>query len=224
MKNRIPRGLIVSCQAAKGEPLYGCDVMHYFARCAVAGGAVAIRALADEIPSIKKEVSVPVIGLIKKDYADSEVYITPTKDEIDRLLETGCEVIAMDATARPRPFGETLKELVSYVRSLSENVQLMADIDNYENALTAEALGFDYISTTLRGFTKETKGIQIPDFDFIEKLIKDCKANVIVEGGIWERGQLEQISSFNPYGVVIGTSITRPRDITRRFSEVLQLK
>ena len=68
MKNRIPRGLIVSCQAAKGEPLYGCDVMHYFARCAVAGGAVAIRALADEIPSIKREVNVPVIGLIKKDY------------------------------------------------------------------------------------------------------------------------------------------------------------
>ncbi len=224
MKNRIPRGLIVSCQAAKGEPLYGCDVMHYFARCAVAGGAVAIRALADEIPSIKREVNVPVIGLIKKDYKDSEVYITPTKAEIDCLLETGCEVIAMDATARFRPGGETLEELVSYVRSKNRDMALMADIDNYENAMAAEALGFDYVSTTLRGFTIETKDRQIPDFSFIEKLIKDCKANVIVEGGIWEREQLEKISAFNPYGVVIGTSITRPKDITRRFAQALHLK
>ena len=100
----------------------------------------------------------------------------------------------------------------------------MADIDNYENAMAAEALGFDYVSTTLRGFTIETKDRQIPDFSFIEKLIKDCKANVIVEGGIWEREQLEKISAFNPYGVVIGTSITRPKDITRRFAQALHLK
>ena len=224
MRKQIPRGLIVSCQAGKGEPLYGCDLMHYFARCAVAGGAVAIRALADEIPSIRHEVKVPIIGLIKKDYPDSEVYITPTKAEIDVLLKTGCEVIAMDATARPRPNGETLAEIVSYVRSVNDEVALMADIDDYDDAVMADKLGFDYISTTLRGFTRETKGLRVPDCGFVKKLKEACRAKIIVEGGIWEKKQLEDISAFNPYAVVAGTSITRPKDITKRFVESLRLQ
>lgn len=223
MRNRIPRGLIVSCQAAKGEPLYGCGVMHYFARCAVAGGAVAIRALAEEIPSIKKEVDVPVIGLVKREYPDSEIYITPTKAEVDEVLATGCEVIAIDATGRRRPNGETLQELVGYIRSVNPDVALMADIDSYENAMLADGLGFDYISTTLRGFTRETEGAQIPDYGLVKSLLESCRAKIIVEGGIWEKGQLEKISGYNPYAVVIGTSITRPRDITRRFTEALHL-
>lgn len=218
----LQRGLIVSCQAGEGEPLYGCNVMHLFARCAVAGGAVGIRALADELPAIKREVDVPVIGLTKKHYSDSEVYITPTAADAYAVVKTGADAVALDATARRRPGGETLESLVKYLRKTAPNVSLVADIDNYDNALRAAELGFDYVSTTLRGFTAETRGVVCPDLSFIRRLSVPLTGKLIVEGGIWETGELEQVLAFDPYAVVIGTSITRPMCITARFNEILR--
>lgn len=220
--NRLPRGLIVSCQAAEGEPLYGCDAMHWFARCAVEGGAVGIRALADEIPSIRQEVAVPIIGLTKRHAKDSDVYITPTKADVHRLIGLPCEAIAIDATARRRPNGETLEEVVAFARAKAPDVALVADIDTYENAVRAQRMGFDFISTTLRGYTEETKGKECPDIAFIKQLSGIVPDKLIVEGGIWESEQLESVLCFDPYAVVIGTSITRPTSITARFNEVMR--
>lgn len=220
---KLQRGLIVSCQAAEGEPLYGCQVMHLFARCAVAGGAVGIRALADEIPAIRNEVDVPVIGLTKRHSPDSEVYITPNMADVKRLIELNCDAIAIDATARRRAGGETLEQLVAYARKLSPETALVADIDTYNNAVRALQLGFDYISTTLRGYTAETKDAVTPDVDFIRNVSLPLKGKLIVEGGIWEPAQLEQVLRYDPYAVVIGSSITRPMLITERFNRVLTL-
>ena len=101
--SKLKRGLIVSCQAVKGEPLYGLNIMQYFAKAAVLGGASGIRAnYTSDIIAVKNEVNVPVIGIIKEVYEDSEVYITPTLKEVEELLKTGCEVIALDATASRR--------------------------------------------------------------------------------------------------------------------------
>ena len=91
----LERGLIVSCQAVKGEPLYGYGIMHLFAKAAKSGGATGIRALADDVDSIKDEVNLPIIGLVKEIYEDSEIYITPTKTEVDRLLNTKCDVLCI---------------------------------------------------------------------------------------------------------------------------------
>ena len=199
--------------------------MHYLAKAAVAGGACGIRALYYDVDLIKGEVNVPVIGLVKKDYEDSEIYITPTKAEIDLVLATKADCIALDATLRARPNGETLEELVTYARQKAPNVELMADIATVEDAKNAERLGFDYISTTLRGYTAETKNAVLPDVDFVAEVLKVTKnTKVVAEGGIYETGELAKISALNPYAVVIGSAITRPMLITKRFCNVLDLK
>ncbi len=221
----LQRGLIVSCQAGEGEPLHGYNIMHYMAKAAVAGGACGIRALYYDVDLIKGEVDVPVIGLVKKDYDDSEIYITPTKAEIDLVLATKADCIAMDATMRSRPNGETLEELVAYARQKAPHIELMADIATAEDAINAEKLGFDYISTTLRGYTEETKGAVLPDISFVADMLKVTKrTKVVAEGGIYEIGELEKISALNPYAVVIGSAITRPALVTGRFCKVLKLK
>lgn len=221
----LKRGLIVSCQAGVGEPLHGYNIMKYMAKAAVAGGACGIRALYYDVDEIKTEVDVPVIGLVKEDYEDSEIYITPTKREIDLVLGTKAECIAIDATLRKRPNGETLDELVAYVRKKAPNVELMADIATIKEAINAERLGFDYISTTLRGYTPETKGAVLPEVGFVEEVLKTVKkTKVVAEGGVYEVGQLKKISDLNPYSVVIGSAITRPMVVTERFMKVLDLK
>lgn len=219
----LKRGLIVSCQAVKGEPLYGLDMMGHFARAAVEGGAVGIRTgYVNDIQSVQKEVNVPIIGIIKQVYEGCDVYITPTLKEVKALLETKCDVIALDCTRRPRP-QETLEEIVKYIRANSPETAIMADCDNLESAEEAYKLGFDYIGTTMRGYTPATKGIAIPDYDFVAELVKRYPdRRIIAEGGIWERDQLQKVWATGVYAVVIGTAITRPMDITKRFVEVIK--
>jgi len=217
----LNRGLIVSCQAVQGEPLYGLNIMHHFAKAAVLGGAAGIRAnYTEDINAIKKEVDVPVIGIIKAVYTGSDVYITHTLKEVKALIETGCEVIALDATKRKRPNGETLEELVKYIRKHAPKVEIMADCSDFEEAKQADALGFDYIGSTMRGYTEYTKGISIPDYDFLKKMKAELSAKIIAEGGIWDTEQLDKVLDCKPYAVVIGSAITRPMDITKHFADV----
>lgn len=220
----LKRGLIVSCQAVKGEPLYGYGIMHLFAKAAKEGGACGIRALVDDVDSIKDEVDLPVIGLVKECYDDSEIYITPTKVEIDRLLATKCDVLCMDATLRPRPCGETLEGLYEYARSKADGRAIMADVSTIEEAINADKLGFDYISTTMRGYTSYTTQYEIPDVDFVAECMSKVKhAKVIAEGGVFEVSHMEAISKVNPYAVVVGSAITRPKVITERLLGALKL-
>ena len=223
--NRLKRGLIVSCQAVKGEPLYGYGIMHLFAKAAKEGGATGIRALVDDVDSIKDEVGLPIIGLVKEIYDDSEIYITPTKKEIDRLLATKCDVLCMDATLRTRPEGETLEGLYEYARANANGREIMADVSTLEEAINADRLGFDYISTTMRGYTPYTTQYEIPDVDFVAECQKHVKnAKVIAEGGVFEVSHMEKISKVNPYAVVVGSAITRPKVITERLLGALKLE
>ena len=221
----LKRGLIVSCQAVKGEPLYGYGIMHLFAKAAKEGGATGIRALVDDVDSIKNEVGLPIIGLVKEIYDDSEIYITPTKKEIDRLLATKCDVLCMDATLRSRPEGETLEGLYEYARANANGREIMADVSTLEEAINADKLGFDYISTTMRGYTPYTTQYEIPDVDFVAECLKHVKnAKVIAEGGVFEVSHMEAISKVNPYAVVVGSAITRPKVITERLLGALKLE
>ncbi|HIZ10680.1 MAG TPA: N-acetylmannosamine-6-phosphate 2-epimerase [Candidatus Eubacterium faecavium] len=219
----LKRGLIVSCQAVKGEPLYGLHMMGHFAKAAVLGGAAGIRAnYVSDIQEIKEQVNVPVIGIIKAEYEDSDVYITPTLKEVKELIETGCEVIALDATKRSRPGGEKLEDLVAYIRRNAPDVEIMADCSDFEEAEAADNMGFDYVGTTMRSYTPYTAGIEIPDYELLRKMTRELSAKVIAEGGIWETGQLEKVLACDPYAVVIGSAITRPMDITKRFESVFK--
>lgn len=222
---KLKRGLIASCQAVKGEPLYGYNIMHLMANACVEGGACGIRCnYVEDIKSIKNTVHVPIIGIIKAVYEDSEVYITPTLKEVKELIEVGPDVIALDCTNRVRPNNEKLEDLVKYIRDNS-NIEIMADTDDYAGAKIAYELGFDYIGTTMRGYTKNTKGISIPDYDYLSNLVSMYpNTKIIAEGGIWELSQLEKVCECNPYSIVIGSAITRPKDITKRFVERINLK
>lgn len=222
--NKLDRGLIVSCQAVAGEPLYGFGIMYLFARAAKAGGACGIRALVDDVASIKKETGLPVIGLVKRIYPDSEIYITATRREADELLASDCDVICMDATLRKRPDDETLESLYAYVRERCGGREIMADISTLEEALNAEKLGFDYVSTTMRGYTQYTAHACLPDLDFIAECRKNLKrAKLIAEGGIFEVSHMQRISEIQPYAVVVGSAITRPKIITERLAGALNL-
>lgn len=214
----IQGGLIVSCQALKTEPLYSSHIMARLAYAAQEGGAVGIRAnTPEDIIEIKKSVNLPIIGLYKVEYSNSEVYITPTMKEIDALMEAKPDIIALDATNRVRPNGETIETFFKKVREKYPDMLFMADCSSYEDGLRAERLGMDIVGTTLCGYTKETEGAKIPCFPMIERLAKDLTIPLIAEGGIWVPEQLQEVFRCGAYAAVIGTAITRPREITKRF-------
>ncbi|MBQ8371860.1 MAG: N-acetylmannosamine-6-phosphate 2-epimerase [Clostridia bacterium] len=215
---KIKGGLVVSCQALPHEPMHSSFIMGRFARAAVEGGAVGIRAnTREDIAEIKKNVSVPIIGIVKRDYPDCPVYITPTMKEIYELMEVGVEIIAIDATKRPRPNGQSLDDFVSEIRGAFDGL-LMADVSDYEEAKKAHELGFDIISTTMRGYTDYTKGVKIPDFDLIERLVKDFPDTAIIaEGGIKCPEDLRLVMERGVHCAVVGGAITRPKGITEDF-------
>ena len=113
MLDKLKGKLIVSCQALPDEPLHSSFIMARMALAAKQGGAAGIRAQSKEdIQAIRETVDLPVIGIVKRNYEDSDIYITPTRKEVQELLECGCEIIALDATLRKRPNDENLEDLV----------------------------------------------------------------------------------------------------------------
>lgn len=220
----LPQGLIVSCQALPDEPLHSSFIMSKMALAAYQGGAVGIRAnTKEDIIAIKKEVSLPVIGIVKRDYEWSDVFITATSKEVDELIESGCEVIALDATQQSRP-KESLENLVKYIREQAPNVEIMADISTVEEATHADELGFDYIGTTLRGYTSYTKGhiLYEDHFSFLKEVLNKVNAKVIAEGNVITPEMYKQVSDLGVHCTVVGGAITRPKQITERFIQATQ--
>lgn len=216
--NKLRGGLIVSCQALEDEPLYSSYIMSRMAYAAKEGGAVGIRAnTPEDIQEIKKTVDLPVIGLYKQVYEDSDVYITPTIEAVDALMEVGPDIIAMDATDRLRPEGVTLDEFFIKLRKKYPDMLFMADCASIEEGIHAAKLGFDIIGTTMSGYTEATKGTVLPNFSMMRELVKQIQVPVIAEGGIWNPDELKTAMNTGVLAAVVGTAITRPRDITRRF-------
>lgn len=220
---QIRGGLIVSCQALKDEPLYSPYIMSRMAFAAKEGGAVGIRAnTVEDIAEIKKAVDLPVIGIIKEVYGDCDVYITPTMKEIDKLAACGVDIIATDCTNRIRPDGSTLDEFFRDVRAKYPNQLFMADCSCYEEGMHAAKIGLDLIGTTMNGYTEYTKGAVLPDFKLMKRLVADCGKPVIAEGGIWNPEQLKEALQTGVLAAVVGTAITRPRDITKHFVAAIE--
>lgn len=213
--------LIVSCQALEDEPLHGSIYMRKMALAAKEGGAAAIRANGVlDIKAIKEEVDLPIIGLIKRSYESCDVYITPTKKEIMELVESGCEIIAMDATNRCQITFQELKEKVDLVHQ--HGLLALADISTYNEGLNAEKAGFDIVSTTLSGYTKYSTQSEEPDYKLVKQLKKALKIPVIAEGRIFNDCQLKKMLKSKPHAIIIGSSITRPKVITERFVKVIE--
>ncbi|ATA21086.1 N-acylglucosamine-6-phosphate 2-epimerase [Gibbsiella quercinecans] len=224
MLETIKGKLVVSCQALADEPLHSDFIMSRMALAAQQGGAAAIRAnsLAD-IKAIMAAVALPVIGIIKRDYPDSAVFITATQQEVEELMAAGPAMIALDATARPRPGGVSLPELVCEIRRGYPQLLLMADIATLEEARAADALGFDCIGTTLHGYTAETQGRSLPmdDFAFLQQVLAAVARPVIAEGNITTPAMMARCLQLGAHAVVVGGAITRPQQITARFVAAL---
>lgn len=217
--------LIISCQALEDEPLHSPFIMGRMAIAAAQEGACGIRAnsVAD-IQEIKKQVNLPIIGIIKAEYDGSEVFITPTMKEIDALATEGVDVIALDATNRLRPDGTIICDSFPVIREKYPNQLFMADCATLDDALEAERLGFDFIGTTLHGYTEETQGASLPNMDLLKEMTNKCKRPVIAEGGIWTPEQLAKIMKLGVHTAVVGSAITRPQEIAKRFIAAIQSK
>lgn len=220
---KLRGGLVVSCQALPDEPLYSSYIMSRMAVAAQRGGAVGIRANTPvDIAEIKKVVDLPVIGIIKQVYDDSNVYITPTMAEVDALTAVGCEIIAMDATDRLRTGGKTLREIFTMVREKYPDQLFMADCSTVEEAVFAAEIGFDCVGTTMAGYTDYTKGRKLPAVDMITQLKARLEIPIVAEGGIHYPQQLKEVLEAGAHCAVVGGAITRPMEITQRFVSVIK--
>lgn len=228
MLEKIKNKVIVSVQAQGNEPLNKPEYLLALSQSVINGGAAALRLCGIEnIKHIKKSVSVPIIGLTKLEPTPinwlDKVYITATLKELKELLKTNIEFIAIDGTNRPREDESTLEDQIKLIKEHKKIV--VADIATLEDGINATELGADIISTTLSGYTKDTRyKVNIgPDFDLLAELIEELSTPVIMEGRIWEPLQVKQAFEIGAHAVVIGTAITRPHLITKRFAGLAPL-
>ncbi|MFB7652990.1 MULTISPECIES: N-acetylmannosamine-6-phosphate 2-epimerase [unclassified Streptomyces] len=211
-------GLVVSCQARPGEPLHGPRHMAAMALSAELGGARAVRVNGPEdVRAVKDVVGVPVIGLWKD--GDDGVYITPTLTHALRVAEAGADVVALDATERPRGDGRTLAETTAAVHDAGALV--MADVSTLAEGLAAAAAGADMLSTTLSGYTPYSPSGPGPDLHLVRELAAAGVAPVFAEGRYATPAAAADALRLGAHAVVVGGAITRPTDITARFADAL---
>ncbi len=227
MLENLKRKIVVSVQAMPDEPLYQEVALNAMIKSVVTGGAGGLRlAGARDVKNAKKMYpNLPVIGITKpKKIPDNfldVVYITPTLNDAREIIEAGADIIAFDATMRKRPNNEKLCDIINFIKS--QNKLAMADIATYDEAKNAIELGADIVSTTLSGYTRETQNKpDEPDFELCSALCRDFSVPVIVEGKIWTPEQAKKAFDLGAFCVVIGSAITRPQLITKRFTEILK--
>jgi N-acylglucosamine-6-phosphate 2-epimerase len=204
----LKSSLIVSCQAPVESPLHDAKVIAAMAKASIMRGAVGVRIdTPAHVREVRKQLpDTPIIGLWKKIFPDSEVYITPRFEEATAIAEAGADIIAIDATLRKRPDGETVPQLVEKIHQLGKLV--MADIDTIENAIAATEAGADIVGTTLYGYTPQTKHLSPPGFLLLAEMVAKLKVPVICEGGIATPEEAKNALSLGAYAVVVGGAIT----------------
>lgn len=208
--------LIVSCQALEDEPLFGPQIMARMALAAQIGGASAIRANSpQDIKAIKRLVDLPLIGLWKRKLEHYQVYITPTFADSRAVLQAGADYVALDCTARKRP--EPLAEIFEKIRDAFPDRGIIADIATLNDAKKVFALRPDYISTTLSGYTEESRTRPKPDLTLIKEIKDLTNIPILAEGNYNDGVQGANALKQGAYAVVIGGAITRPQVITRRI-------
>jgi putative N-acetylmannosamine-6-phosphate epimerase len=217
---RFYRRLIVSCQAREGEPFRDPDSQARFAVSAVDGGAAGVRAQGTEdVRAIRAVVSIPIIGIRKVTQEDGRALITPTFEAARELVAAGADMIALDVTERGRRLG-AIERLQRIQRELK--IPVLADIASLGEAMAAVDAGADAVLTTMRGYTEDTSHIRRFDCEFVRELVRHSPVPVIAEGMIETPEQARAALDAGAFAVIVGSAITRPVTIARRFACALE--
>ena len=220
--NVFKNQVVVSVQAMPDEPLYKEDCMKAMMQSVINGGAQTLRVAGVRDVKIAKSLGVNVIGITKPEKLPDNwkevVYITPTTVETQQLITAGADIIAFDGTSRQRPNNCKLEDIIKLIKD--NNKLAMADISTLEEGINCKNLGVDILSTTLSGYTKESLSNSTePDYELLKELVKATDMPVILEGRIWEPHEVTKAFELGAHTVVIGSAITRPQLITKRFIE-----
>ncbi|GAB4131909.1 MAG: N-acetylmannosamine-6-phosphate 2-epimerase [Cyanobacteria bacterium J069] len=201
-------GLVVSCQAPADSPLHEPSVIAAIARASQNQGAVGVRIdTPAHVAAVRQRVQVPIIGLWKQQFEGCDVYITPQFQQAKAIAQAGADMIAIDATLRPRPGGETVASLIQQIHT-ELGKPVMADVDTLESAIAAAAAGADWVGTTLYGYTSATRHLSPPGFDLLSQLVATLSIPVICEGGIASPDMAHKAIDLGAFAVVVGTAIT----------------
>jgi N-acylglucosamine-6-phosphate 2-epimerase len=204
----VRQGLIVSCQAPVDSPLHNPIVIAAMAEAAVIGGAVGVRIdTPDHVKAVRSRVTAPIIGLWKQQLPGYDVYITPQFEHARAIASAGADIIAIDATLRERPGGETVATLIAQIHEQLQK-PVMADVDTIDAAIAAANAGADLVGTTLYGYTAQTQQLSPPGFDLLAQMVQQLQVPVICEGGIASPEMAKEALNLGAYAVVVGTAIT----------------
>jgi N-acylglucosamine-6-phosphate 2-epimerase len=216
MLEALRGGLIVSVQAWRGSALDDPRVIEAMARAAQDGGAVAVRIEGVEnLRVVRARVALPIVGLIKREYPGFEAYISPSLAEVGAIIGAGAEIVAFDATSRPRPDGSLLIDAVQAIHAAGRLA--MADCSTAADAAAASAAGADILATTLCGYTAPTKNHALPAFDLVAELSRLGKFGVC-EGGVRSPADVRAALDAGADAVVVGTAITNVDWLVREFA------
>lgn len=223
LENRV----VVSAQASLNEPFYPADCMKAMVQSVIEGGAGGLRLAGQtHINAFRNLTDLPIIGITKPDVIPENykeiVYITPAFADALEISKAGADIIAIDATDRPRP-AENLQKLIEKIHN-DLNKPVMADVSTFEEGINSAKLGADIISTTLAGYTTHSRVTEGPDFELLEKLVEKLDIPVILEGRIETPKHVIKAFEMGAFAVVIGSIITRPHLITKKFVEAGKVK
>ena len=219
---QVQNELIVSCQALPEEALFGSDIMAKMALSAQRGGAKGIRANTPvDVKAIKLAVDLPVIGLFKEVLPGYDVIITPTLKHALAIAEAGADVIAIDATDRPHPEGDT-QQMIAAIHQQTDCL-VMADISTLAEGLVAQDAGADMVSSTLSGYTPYSPQQEMPDLDLVQALAQELTIPVFAEGRYHTPEQVVKALDNGAMAVVVGGAITRPHEITARYVKAIRV-
>lgn len=221
--DRLKGRLVVSCQAAPGDPLENTDALRRIARAAVTGGAAGLRINSPEhIAAIRQDTELPIIG-IKKQYFGDKLRITPDFASAAELARAGASIIALDCTKRSWPAGEPWQEIIQKIHT-ELKLPVMADVATLEEALIAEAAGTDFVGPTLHGYTEDTAGHDSFNWELLAEMYRKLRIPIIAEGHISTPEDARRAVKNGAWCVVVGSAITRPGTITANFTRVMEFR
>jgi N-acylglucosamine-6-phosphate 2-epimerase len=217
----VRHSVIVSCQAGPESPLHAPHFIAALARSAEMGGAAGFRVDGPvNVAAVRAVSERPILGINKLPRPSFDVFITPTFAAAKAVVDAGADMVALDGTARPRPRGECLPDIIRRIHEECR-VPVMADIATAEEGIQAAACGADMVATTLAGYMPYSTDRSGPALDVLRGLVGRLTVPVVVEGRIWTVEEARACFEAGAYAVVIGSAITVPQLITRQFVDAI---